>query len=258
MEFTWTYFFMLIAGFLAGIVNSLAGSGSVFTLSVLLFAGMPANIANATNRLGIIVQSFTSLTIFKKNEQLPVEKSWKYLIPSVGGAMIGAWVAVDIDRQLLERIIGYVMAFLLVILIFEPKKYLKNQSSKTSTYVWVEWMAFFGIGFYGGFIQAGIGVLILVGLVSISQMSFVQANAIKVLVIFIYTLPVFGLFIYYDQIDWWAGIWLSIGQFLGSMIASYFAVKNPNANAWIKYLLIFMIALTILKMFGWLDFGISS
>ena len=134
------YLLMLLAGAAAGVVNTLAGSGSVFTLTVLIFAGLPADIANGTNRIGTATQSLIATSTFYKNDLLPFRKSLKYTFPALIGAMAGAITAAEIDENLMGLIIGGIMILLLFITVFKPQKYL-NTAHIEDKNPWWQYMA---------------------------------------------------------------------------------------------------------------------
>lgn len=243
------YFLMLLAGCAAGIINTLAGSGSVFTLSIMLFAGLPEPVANATNRVGILLQSIVALKGFKQNKQLDVKSSKLPLIAVLMGAMVGAYFAVDIDKELLEKIIGAVMVFLLILIVTKLKPQISQEETKEqplSKQV-LQFILMFVSGFYGGFIQAGVGVLLLVAVSLSTSMNLVKANAFKLLAVLIYTIPVLAIFIWQGLVNWQYGLTLALGQSIGAYLASKFGASHPKAPIWIKRILITVIVLTIIK-----------
>lgn len=246
------YLLMFLAGTAAGIVNTLAGSGSVFTLTVLIFAGLPADIANGTNRIGTATQSLIATSTFYKNDLLPFRKSLKYTLPALFGAMAGAVTAAEIDENLMEFIIGGIMILLLFITVFKPQQYLNTTHIENSN-AWWQYLIFVVIGFYGGFIQAGIGIFLLVALNIVGNFKMLEANAIKILTIMLFSLPVLAIFIYNEQVNWTIGLWVAAGQALGSFFTARFAVKSNNASTWIRRLLICMMLITIAKVFGLID-----
>ena len=247
-------FLLILAGFAAGVVNTLAGSGSVFTLSTLIFFGLPADIANGTNRVGTSLQSLVAVSVFRKNDKSIFKWSKPFLLPAVLGSLVGAQVAIGLSEEIFNWVVGGIMLALLIIILINPKKGLKEIVEETQKQnQWAIWPIFFAIGFYGGFIQAGIGILLLVSLVAVAKFTMVKANAVKLMIVLAYSFPVFFIYIYNDQIDWVAGSWLAVGQLTGSFLAARFAVKNTKANTWIRRLLITMICLTILKLFGILE-----
>lgn len=248
-ELAWYHYGSLIlAGFAAGVVNTLAGNGSVFTLSTLIFFGLPASVANATNRIGTVLQGATAVGVMSRHDKQIFNYSLPYLLPSLIGALLGAWLVVDLSDQALRLIMGSIMLLLLVVILLNPKKGLKEGEGKPAHPV-IRTLSLFGIGFYGGVIQAGIGILLIVSLVSLASHSMVKANAIKLVVVLVYSLPVLGIFIWHGQVEWVMGSWVALGQVAGSFLAARFAVKSQAANRWIRYLLITMILLAVAKLF---------
>ncbi|MGB0521385.1 MAG: sulfite exporter TauE/SafE family protein [Flammeovirgaceae bacterium] len=245
---------LILAGFAAGVVNTLAGSGSVFTLSTLIFFGLPANIANGSNRVGTSLQALVAVLVFRKSDKSIFKWSAPFVIPAILGSLLGAQAAIDLSEEVLNWVIGGIMIFLLMLILFNPRRGLKEVvEASTKQNPWLIWPLFFAIGFYGGFIQAGIGILLLVSLVSVAKFTMVKANAVKLVIVLAYSIPVFFIYVYNEQIDWVAGGLLAVGQLTGSFLAARFAVRNTQANRWIRRLLIIMICMTILKLFGVLD-----
>lgn len=245
------YFVYFLVGTLGGMVNTLAGGASIFILSILLFFGMPANIANGTNRLGIFVQNLAGTITFQRSGLLDIPSSLVYVLPAIAGAIVGAWVATDISQEKLELIMAVVMGITLYPILRKPKTPAVQgmPGQKKKNYLTIP--LFFAIGFYGGFIQAGIGLLIIVALSRVVNLSIIRSNAIKMLTILIYTFPVFIIFVYNDLVNWPVAIALAAGQIAGTWIASHYLVQHPKANIWVKWLLVIMIAMAILKIIDW-------
>ena len=112
---------------------------------------------------------------------------------------------------------------------------------------------FFVIGIYGGFIQAGVGIFLLAGLVMGVGYNLTQANAVKLVIVLALSLAAIVVFIVNDQVNWWLGALMAVGQSIGAWLAARFAVGNPNANVWVRRLLIAVIVLSIIKLFGGFD-----
>ncbi|MEH0157710.1 sulfite exporter TauE/SafE family protein [Limibacter armeniacum] len=240
----------VLAGVVAGLVNTLAGGGSIFTLSLLFFLGMPAHIANGTNRLGILVQNISGSYTFQKSGLLDIQASMHYVVPSLIGALVGASVATDIEADLLEMVVGGLMIFMLVGVLFEPKQKKNMVGVGRNKNHWLQSLFFLGVGFYGGFVQAGIGILIIVAFSFTSSIGMIRSNAIKMLIIAIYSLPVFCIFIYKGQVAWLAAILLAVGQLIGTWVAGKYVAKRPGVNKLVKWVLVVMILATIFKTFG--------
>lgn len=253
MDLTW-YFYPLFffAGLLAGFINTLAGNGSVLTLSLLLFSGMPAGLANGTNRVGALIQCLVSIGTFRKNNQFKplLKNSISLMIPAIFGAILGANSAINISDEALTKVIGYLMVLMLGIVLLKPKRWLIETMHREHNRSVLNYLIFFSIGWYAGFIQMGMGVLFLAALVLISKYSLVDANMIKIMISFTLLLPALLIYMYNNQVDWEPAIALSIGQGLGAWIATKFALENKNASLWVRRILVVVILLAIVKLFN--------
>ncbi len=250
---------LILAGAVAGIINTLAGNGSAVTLTVLVSMGLPANVANGTNRIGVLSQSFTGWYTFYKNG-LWDAKAAKWLIPvTIIGALTGTLLAVEISEALLHPILGTLMALLLLQTLLNPKQWLQAQKEKIDQGpTWLKLLMFFCVGFYGGFIQAGVGVLLLSALVMGIGYDLKMANGLKIGIVALYTIPVLALFVYHQQVDWMLGILLAIGQSFGAWLAARFALKQKNAVVWIRRLLITVLIFGMMKFFHLWEFFVGG
>ena len=247
-----SYLLCLIAGVGGGIINTLSGGASIFILSVLLLFGIPPDIANGTNRLGIFAQTLTGTVVFRTNGLLDFYKNLPFIIPSLIGAIIGAFFAVDLSREYLRVAIGISMVFILFNILYTPR--IKFSKEKPFSSKLISFIIFLGIGFYGGFIQAGVGLVIITVLSKWFRISLVDGNGIKMLIILLYTLPVLLIFIIHDQVNWILGACIAIGQLIGSWMASFFAIKSSKSGIIIHYLLIIMVIISIIDAFELIDY----
>ena len=119
---------LIVAGFLLGFINTLAGGGSIVSLSVLMMLGLPAPLANGTNRITIAIQTLTSAASFKQQKVLPMRKALYLSIPAVLGSLIGSWIAVDINEDVFEKAIGVIMIFMLVFILYKPQKFIYGRA----------------------------------------------------------------------------------------------------------------------------------
>lgn len=214
------------AGILCGFINTLAGSGSLISLPLLMFMGLPANVANGTNRIAILFQNIVGVSSFKQQKVLKIKDGIWLAIPAVVGSLIGAILAVNLTETIMTRVIGGLLVFMFFMILFKPDAWIKGQAGLISSKpTWWQILIFFGIGIYGGFIQAGVGFFLLAGLVLGAGFDLVKANAIKLLIVLLYTPFALAIFIFNDQVYWVAGLILAIGNMLGAFIASRFAVS---------------------------------
>lgn len=214
-------------GFLAGFINTLAGGGSLLTLPMLIFLGLPANVANGTNRIALILQNIVGVGSFRQQKVLPLRKGLQLTLPAIVGAIIGAQIAANLNEDILEKVIGLLLVFMVFLILYKPNQWLKNQASsgiveKTNL---LQLFIFFCIGLYGGFIQAGVGFFLLAALVLGAGLDLVRANAVKVLIILVYNIFALAIFLLHDQVNVKYGLILAVGNMMGAFIGSRVAVS---------------------------------
>ncbi len=231
------YLLLLIGGMFAGFVNVLAGGGSMVTIPLLNFAGLSINMANATNRVAIFLQNVISVSKFAKEGKIPYKRAMFLAIFSTLGAIVGAFIVINIDRALLKRIIGLIFLALLVFTIRKPEIGTVEHSRKPP--LWISSLLFFLIGIYGGFIQAGVGFFLVYALVLVEGYDLVSANAMKVLIVLIYTIFALGMFILSGLVDWKLGLILAVGNMIGAYIGTVFAIFK--GAGWVKWVLVIMV-----------------
>ncbi len=240
---------VIAAGFGAGFINTLAGSGSLITLPLLIFLGLPPTVANGTNRVGVLFQNAVSAASFRRQKMLDVRGGLMLAAPAIIGSLIGAQIAVNLDEQLMRQTIGALMVAMLVVIIIRPKRWLKGRPEALQERPgWGQLLIFFGIGIYGGFIQAGVGIFLLAGLVLSVGYDLVRANAVKVLIILCFTLFALGVFVINGQVWWGMGFLLAVGNALGGWVAARMAVER--GAVFVRWLLIAVVAVSSAQLLG--------
>lgn len=237
---------LAFAGVGAGFINVVAGGGSLITLPLMIFLGLPPNVANGTNRVAVFAQNVVAVTNF--NKKGVSSKGYGVLIgiSALLGAIIGAWLAVDIPERLFNRILSVVMVLVAILLVSKSKFEGSGAERLTKKHQTLGALTFFFIGIYGGFLHAGIGFIIMLALVKINRFNLVKTNSIKVTVALIYTLAALGVFIWQDVIDWKVGVILAAGNATGGWLGSNFSIKK--GEVWIKRILIAAIGAMALKL----------
>jgi uncharacterized protein len=251
-DIAWYFYpILIIVGMFAGVINTLAGNGSAVTLSLLIFLGVDANVANGTNRIGAITQCGAALLAYKKSGQLPflTQKSIYLIISTFIGAMIGGYAATLFDPKTMEVVIGFMMIVMLLIILVKPERWLRETNLDININTPINFFIFFAIGIYSGFIQMGMGIMFLAALVLCARFSLKDANIIKIIIVFAFIIPVFILFVIAGHVHWVYGILLAIGQSAGAWLAAKFALQHPKANIWVHRLLIGVVLFAIAKLF---------
>lgn len=233
----------IIAGLLAGIINTLAGSGSIITLSLLTFLGLPTNIANGTNRIGLFFQSAGSTFKFYQQRELMLSHRLGLLTLSVIGAIFGVIVASRLPDDHFQSILGGVFCVLFLIVLFEPHKHLKHieKFSKLMPLI----MA--GIGFYAGFIQVGAGVFMLAVMHVVWGKSYTSLNPLKVFIILLINIIALVGYGLVNQIHWEFGLLLAIGQLIGGFVGVRLNNLKGKIEPFIKMLILGIILISILR-----------
>ena len=248
------YLAVIGVGLLAGFINTLAGSGSLITLPFLMFLGLPANVANGTNRIAILLQNIVSVGGFRQKKILSYREGLLFALPAVVGAMAGARIAVHLNEEVMRRTIGILLVIMIFIILYKPSRWLKGKEiplTRKRKILLV--ILFFFIGVYGGFIQAGVGFFLLAGLVIGAGADLVKANALKVFIILLYTPLALAFFMYYHQVNYVLGLVLAVGNMTGAWLGTRVAVSwGPRFVRIILLLALFISAAKLTGLTDWL------
>lgn len=237
---------LVAIGGVAGFINVLSAGGSMLTLPLLIFLGLPAQVANGTNRVAITLQSITAVGSFLRAGHHNLAVSIRLSIPAVAGALLGAWTATWIPRQIFEGVlIAAMIGASIFMLLPQPK--LDTRPLTPERLGLPEYLALFLIGLYGGFIQVGVGALFVVVLYRMLKIDLPQVNVIKVFIILIYTLPALAIFALNDQVLWGVGLVLALGNMTGAVVAVRVNM-GPRGAQWIKWLTLVMVAAILVRL----------
>ncbi len=241
MEITLASVLLLsITGFLAGGINTVAGGGSNLTLPALMILGLPADIANGTNRVAITLQCIVGLAGYDKHGTLDRPALLPVLIPSVTGGFCGALAAAVIPNLFLKPILlGTILLMALVILlrpsVIAPPPGTQNLSPADNRGAW--W-GLFAAGLYGGFVQAGVGFILLAALAGGLRYDLLRANALKTACALAFTGVALIVFIAFDQVWWVPGLILAAGSMAGAHLAVKIAVRaSQDSIKWFLFLM---------------------
>jgi uncharacterized membrane protein YfcA len=241
VEYSVEYFTLLIiTGVIAGVINTLAGGGSNLTLPALMLTGMPADIANATNRIGVFLQCLIGVRAYKKHDKLETTDMFPVLLPTLIGGVVGAILASILPTTYLKPLLlGTMITVALLILVFPS---VVAPPEGTPTYNVKErplaWVALFVAGIYGGFVQAGVGFLLITALAGTLRYDLVRTNALKLLCTFAFTGLALLIFIFDDLVMWVPGLVLAAGTMTGALIAVKISLNiSQRAMKWFLFLM---------------------
>ena len=210
---------LAIGGLFAGCVNAIAGGGSLLTVPLLVLVGIPGDVANGSNRLGILTSNLSAATIFRRKGLSELPEVVSVLVPVVAGSLCGSVLVSLVEAEFFERAFGLVMVPLLL-LSLRPLKVREIAHSWSSP---LTVGVFFCVGLYGGAFQAGIGLLLALALTR-SGLDVVVANSVKVLVILTVTLVALPVFIARGLVDWGPALVLATGFGVGGALGARLTV----------------------------------
>lgn len=217
---------LFAGGLLAGVFNTLAGGGSLFSVPLLVLVGLPGTLANGTNRLGIFAQSVAAGARFQQQGVSGLHEALPVAAPIALGSLAGAFLISTVTDQTFERLFGLLMVVLLVPILWRPVR--PAGATRATSGHWspaVSFFVFLAIGFYGGAFQAGVGIALVLAL-SHAGYDLVHANSIKVVVNAGLSLVALAVFFFQGQVAWPQGLALAGGYALGGEIGARLAVRG--------------------------------
>lgn len=232
MEAPWLgYLALFFAGGVAGTLNVIAGGGSFLTLPLLIFLGLPPGIANATNRVAIFLQNVGAVWSFKRFGVLDTRALLWAAVPATLGAVPGTWLALVISDRAFQKTLALLMVAVTVWTLWSPGSRPGSRSADSKPRYLALGAGFFLTGVYGGFIQAGVGFLVL-AVTTLAGLDLVRGNAVKVLSILCFTGLSLGIFAWQGRIDWGLGLCLAGGNVLGGLLGARLTVLK--GHGWVK------------------------
>ncbi len=244
------YFQILLlfcVGNIASFINVMAGGGSILTLPVLIFLGLDSTVANGTNRIGILVQNIFGIASFRTKNITGLRRSLELAVFTLPGAILGALAAVKIEDRTFEIILGIVMIGTIISMFIPQKPKRSEEVTSEGKRSWIIYPVMFLIGFYGGFIQGGVGILIMAAMYHILKMNLVFINMHKLVIVLVYTIPALFIFMITGNVNWTLGLSLAAGNAFGGWWAARLSVRHGERA--IRYALAITILIMSLKLF---------
>lgn len=246
----WTSLLALFGvGCVAGVVNVVAGGGSFLTLPVMIFLGLPPTVANGTNRVAILVQNAGAVWGFHRHRLVRPRWLKVAVAPALLGAAAGTWAAVEIGETAFERVLALLMVAASLWILWDPLGSMKGSGPGSGVSDGAEaeggeaatvdpdfarpgfLLAFFGVGFYGGFVQAGAGFFVL-AVAAAGGLDLVRGNALKVLLILAWTPVALAIFALGGKVAWGMGAALAAGNLTGGLLGVRLTVLK--GHRWVK------------------------
>lgn len=217
----WEAALLVLGGMAAGLINAVAGGGSTLTVPLLVLAGVPGNNANASNRVGVLTSAAAGAWAFRRLGVSGLSRAAPVLVPIVVGSLVGSVGISQLTDAEFERVFGLLMLPIIFMSIKPPKQKLDADGWP----VWLTAVVFFGVGIYGGAIQAGIGLVMLAALTRAGY-DLVTANNVKMIATVAITLVALPVFIVQGKVEWLPAVILAVGLTTGSWIGAHAAVRG--------------------------------
>ncbi len=229
------FLWLFLAGCVAGTLNVIAGGGSFLTLPILIFMGLPASVANGTNRVGILLQNVGAVWGFHRHRVL----NWKWAlyaaVPATIGAGFGTFAALLVSDLAFRRILSFLMVAITLVTLLRKDAVQDEEGQSAddlslSSVVGLA-VAFFVVGLYGGFVQAGVGFLILTATTWVG-LDLVRGNALKALCVLAFTALSLAIFAWQGKVEWTLGLVLAAGTVLGGQLGV--RLTTLKGHRWVK------------------------
>ena len=237
---------LFFVGSVAGFINVMAGGGSTITLPTLIFLGLNSSLANGTNRIAILIQNISGIVSFKQEKYHKFKMSLKLASFTLPGAIAGSIIATTISDTLFQKILAYVLIGIIVSLLVPRSNQKKIEDNKQYQRNWFIYPAMVLVGFYGGFIQAGVGFLLMASLYHLMRLDLVHVNMHKIFIVFIYTIPALLIFFLTHNVDLKFGLTLAAGNAFGAWWSAKFSVKK--GEGFIRIILVVAIFIMSMKL----------
>lgn len=213
------------AGLAGGFVNTLAGGGSLLTLPALMLLGLPADVANATNRVGVVAQSLVAARGLGRDARLAAATKTWVVLPTLAGSLVGAWIAARVPAAILKPILLATLVAIAGTLAWRPGALIARGDAvpldpRTQP---LGVPGLFVIGLYGGFLQVGVGIFLLLFLGSVLRYDLVLGNALKSLVVAALTVVALAVFVVERQVWWGLGLLMAVAMVAGARLGVRFA-----------------------------------
>lgn len=233
-----TELLLLVAGLLGGAVNSLAGGGSFIVFPALLFSGVPPILANASNTYAALPGYVSGAVGYRKAMAPYRDKLVVYgLIAAVFG-YVGAELLLVVSDEQFSRVVPWLMTFAVALFIFgnQLNAAIKARSGGArgmqalGAVLLLVLLA--AVCVYGGFFNAGLGILLLAFLAMAGMTDIHAMNGLKLYVSSIVALVAVVRFAFNDRIDWYHGSIALVGVTIGGYVAARLAQHIPRD--WIR------------------------
>ncbi len=244
----WELALLALAGVASGWLNVVAGGGSLLTVPLMVFMGLPGPVANGTNRIAILLQNITAVATFRQRGFSDFRLSLTLSAAASLGALFGALVGVRLDGEWFDRVVALIMLGVMLVMWRDrrPTGAGSGATCETPRRLLTGHLLMIGAGFWGGFIQLGVGFLLMPILNRVMGLNLVLTNMHKVFIVTAYTVVALLVFAAQVELMWWVGAWLALGNAVGGWLGAHSSITR--GDAWIRRVLNLTLAVFIVKL----------
>ena len=247
---TWEITLLTLAGVFAGWINVMAGGGSLLTVPLMVFMGIPGPVANGTNRIAILMQNITAVVTFRRRGFSDFRLSLSLAAAASLGALLGANVGVHLTGEWFNRVLALIMIGVMLIMSHDGLQKRASQATPNPARgpqrLLLGHLLMVGAGFWGGFIQLGVGFILMPILHRVMGFDLVRTNMHKVFVVLVYTLVALAVFASQLELMWWVGLWLALGNSIGGWLGAHTTVTR--GEHWVRWVLNLTLTAFIIKL----------
>ncbi|HHF0535271.1 TPA: sulfite exporter TauE/SafE family protein [Vibrio alginolyticus] len=226
---------LFIAGVIGGIINSIAGGGSFITFPALLAVGVPPIMANATNTYASCAGYISGAVGFREEIMKNKHELLFTISFSLVGGAVGAYLLLNTPESLFMEAIPWLLLFATVLFLTGSrltmliKTVAKEHKHAGILGAIALGLLLVGVSAYGGFFNAGLGVIVLSYLVVAGHQDINLMNGLKLLVSTCVSLIAIVIFVANGSIDWHTGSVVLVGTLVGGYLAARVSRQlNPN------------------------------
>ena len=241
----WGLLLLFATGAVAGTLNVVAGGGSFLTLPLMIFLGLPAGVANGTNRVALLMQNAGAVWGFRRHQVLEGRLALRLAGPAILGAALGSLLALQVSDEAFGRLLAVLMLTITLWTLLRPPSGEVAPRDEDRPAGLPLLILFFLIGVYGGAIQAGVGFLLLAGTTA-AGLDLVRGNAVKVTLVLMWTVVTILVFAWGGAINWGAGLVLGAGNLIGGQLGVRLTILK--GHAWIRWFVSATIVLFALRL----------
>ena len=223
----WQGGLLVAVGIIGGFVNVMAGGGSLITVPVMIFMGLPGPVANGTNRIAILAQNLTAVVTFAKRGFSDFRLSLTLAACAIPGAVAGALVGAQLEGVWFNRALAVIMVGVMLVMHFDRGATEQSEDHQpTRRQLLNGHLLMVGAGFWGGFIQLGVGFILMPILNRAMGLDLVRTNMHKVFIIAVYTVVALAIFASQVELMWAVGLALAVGNSIGGYLGAHFTISK--------------------------------